>query len=358
MRQFQLLVTALLMTAIVARAQRIQVVDSDGNGIHLVSVLTEEGNMIGTTSLEGVIADVKGAKKVVLTHVAYKPQLVDVASLKDGRVTMEDIDYSLAEVTVKPKPYIYVQTYYRAYAFINDSLRYYSAGILPNAYDTQKKKVKTGSYYNSRGEFSLSINILTTWGTRAEHFHPGRIYNSGAKSLLSGGKYAEKYFTTLTDEGKGRQRVSNPEGTVGYIEQENGQTRMTLDGAKMQMYRNKALGQEKVLKRREKKGYDYQFTEIFNYDEDGNSSISDLVMYSNHWEWNGDSGRRKLIIETYAIDRGYMDSKDFKAKKDELKETYKSPMKLEQLENYATSHNIPALAPSIRQAIEKLPKKY
>ena len=358
MRNFLFLTAAILIAATGARAQRIQVVDSDGNGIHLVCVLTEEGNMIGTTSLEGVIADVKGAKRIVLTHVTYKPQLVDVASLKDGRVTMEDIDYSLAEVTVKPKPYIYVQTYYRAYAFINDSLRYYSAGILPNAYDTQKKKVKTGSYYNSRGEFSLSIKVLTTWGARTEYFHAGRIKNSGANNLLSGGKFAEKYFTTLTDEGKGRRRVSNPEGTVGYIEQENGQTFMTLDGAKMQMYRNKALGQEKLLKRREEKGYDYRFTEIFNYDEDGDSNISDLVMYSNHWEWNGSNGRRKLIIETYATERSYLDAKEFKAKKNELKETYKSPMKLELLENYATSHNIPALAPSIRQAIEKLPKKY
>ena len=358
MRQFQLLVVTLLMTAIGAKAQRIQVVDSDGNGIHLVSVLTEEGNMIGTTSLEGVIADVKGAKKVVLTHVAFKPQLVDVASLKDGRVTMEDIDYSLAEVTVKPKPYIYVQTYYRAYAFINDSLRYYSAGILPNAYDTQKKKVKTGSLYNSCGEFSLNIDILTTWGARVGNLHAGQIHHNIAQSMQTGGENSKKYFTTLTDEGNGRQRVGNPEGTVGYIERENGQTRMTLDAAKMQMYRNKALGQEKVLKRREKKGYDYKFTEIFNYDEDGNSSISDLVMYSNHWEWNGGSGRRKLIIETYATERSYLDTKEFKAKKNELKETYKSPMKLEQLENYATSHNIPALAPAIRQAIEKLPKKY
>ena len=348
---------AACLVVLCAKAQKLEVVDSDGNGIHLVTVLIEDGNMIGTTDLGGTILDVKGAKKVVLTHVAYKPQLVDVASLKDGRVTMEDINYSLAEVVVKPKPYVYVETYYRAYAYINDSLRYYSAGILPNAYDTQKKKVKTGSYYNSQGEFSLNFNVLTTWGARVQHFHAGRIYNSGAQSLQQGGKYSEKYFTTLTDEGKGRLRVSNPEGTVGYIERENGQTLMTLDGAKMQMYRNKALGQKNKLKLREKLDYEYKFTEVFNNDEEGKSSISDLVMYSNHWEWKLGKGRRKLIIETYAIDRGYMDAKEFKAKKDELKEEYKSPMTLEQLEDFATSHSIPALAPSVRRAIEGLSKK-
>lgn len=357
MRQFYLILTALLMAAMSAKAQRIEVVDSDGNGIHLVSVLTEEGNMIGTTSLEGVIADVRGAKKIVLTHVAYKSQLVDVASLKDGKVTMEDLDYNLAEIVVKPKPLIYVETYYRVYAFANDSLRYYFAGIMPNAYNKETKKVKAGSYLNSYGEFSLSNSIAITWGARAQKFKAGRIHKSGAIDLLKGGESRKRYFVTVTDEGKGRQRVSNPEGTVGFIETEEDEVQMTLDAGKMQMYRNKALGQNKMLKVREEKGYDYEFNEVFNLDEEGNSTVADLVMSSDHWEWNGKKGRMKFIIETYATEHGYIDAKDFKEKKKELKKTYVSPMKLEQLENYATSHNIPALAPVMRKAIEKLPKK-
>ena len=128
------------MVAMSAKAQRIEVVDSDGNGIHLVSVLTEDGNMIGTTSLEGVIADVKGAEKILLTHVAFKSKLVDVSSLQDGKVTMDDLDYNLAEIVVVPKPLVYVETYYRVYAFANDSLRYYLAGIMPNSYNKEKKK--------------------------------------------------------------------------------------------------------------------------------------------------------------------------------------------------------------------------
>ena len=357
MRQFQLLVVALLMAVVGAKAQRIQVVDSDGNGIHLVSVLTEEGNMIGTTSLEGVIADVKGAKKIVLTHIAYKPLLVDVASLKDGRVTMEDFNYSLAEVVVKPKPLIYVETYYRVYAFANDSLRYYLAGIMPNAYNKEKNKVKTGSYQDSYGEFSLSMSIAITWGAMAQRFKAGRIHKSGAIDLLKGGKSSEKYFVTLTDEGKGRQRVSNPEGTVGFIETGKNEIHMTLDAGKMQMYRNKALGQNKMLKVREKKEYDYEFNEVFNLDEEGNSTVAGLVMSSDHWEWNGKKGRMKFIIETYATEHGYIDEKDFKEKKKELKKKYVSIMKLDDLEAYATTHHIPALTPTMRKAIERLQKK-
>lgn len=70
-----------MMTVVSAQAQRIEVVDADGHGIPLVSVLTEDGVLIGTTNLDGVLSDVKGAAKVALTHVAYKPQLVTVADL-------------------------------------------------------------------------------------------------------------------------------------------------------------------------------------------------------------------------------------------------------------------------------------
>ena len=357
MKKSLFLLSSLLLMILSAKAHKITVVYSDGNGIHLVTVLTEDGDMIGITDLSGTLLDVKGAKKVLLTHIAFKSKLVDMSSLQAGKVMMEDLDYNLAEIVVKPKPLIYVETYYRVYAFANDSLRYYLAGIMPNAYNKEKKKVKSGSYLDTHGEFSLSHGIAITWGARAQEFKAGKIHKSGAIDLLKGGESRERYFVTLTDEGKGRQRVSNPEGTVGFIETEGDEVHMTLDAGKMQMYRNKALGQNKMLKAREERGYDYEFNEIFNLDEEGNSTVADLVMSSDHWEWNGKKGRMKFIIETYATEHGYIDAKDFKEKKKELKKTYVSPMKLEQLENYATSHNIPALAPVMRKAIEKLPKK-
>ena len=353
MKRF-LFMVAVCLTALSAKAQKIEVVDSDGNGIHLVTVLTEDGNMIGTTSLEGVIADVKGAKKIVLTHVAFKPQTVDVASLKDGRVVMEDLDFSLAEIVVTPKPLLYVETYYRVYAYANDSLRYYLAGIMPNGYNKEKKKAKYGSYMESYGEFSISRGAAITWGARAQEFKAGKIHKSGAIDILKGGESRERYFVTLSDEGKGRQRVSNPEGTVGFIETEKNEVHMTLDAGKMQMYRNKALGQDRLLKAREKREYDYEFNEIFTLDEEGNSTVADLVMSSDHWEWNGSKGHMKFIIETYAAGHAYMDEKEFKEKKKELKKKYVSVMKLDDLEAYAISHGIPALAPSLRRAIEKL----
>lgn len=352
-----LLSLVLLLVATASQAQRIAVVDSNGNGIHLVTVLTEDGNMIGITDLEGMTPDLGGAVRIVLTHVAFKPKVVDVQSVQGGKVTMEDADYDLPEVQVVPKPYAYVETYYRAYGFINDSLRYFTAGIMPNAYSVEKKKLLTGSYSRCRMEAYLTEGISITWGLRAKELNAGMIHKSGASRLQPGGDAAEKYFTTLTDEGGGKQRVSNPEGTVGFIISDEKQTHLTLDGAKAQIYRNKVLGQERVMKLREKKDYEYQFVEVFNHDEDGQSDITDLVMYSNHWEWNGTKGRNKLIIETYAAERAYMDKKEFKARKDGLKKQYKWPLSLDTMEGYAASHGIPAIAPTLRKAIDRLPKK-
>ena len=357
MKKYLYTLAALLLITISAKAQKLTVVDSDGNGIHLVTVLTEDGNMIGVTDLDGTLLDVKGAKKVVLTHVAFKSKLVDMSALQAGKVTMEDLDFCLAEIVVKPKPLIYVETYYRAYAFANDSLRYYCAGIMPNAYDKNKKEFKHGSYNNCYGDFGRNLDIRTTWNVRMQSLHGGLIHACMARDFQKGGELSKKFFVTLADAGKGRQRVSNPEGTVGFIETDKDMIRMTVDAGKMQMYRNKALGQDRQLKGREKVEYDYEFNEVFHLVEEGNATMAEYVMASDHWEWNGSKGRMKFIIETYATEHAYIDAKDFKEKKKELKKKYVSIMKLDDLETYATSHGIPALMPSMRRAIEGLKKQ-
>ena len=108
MRKIIVMIAVSIMTAMSAQAQKIQTVDSDGHAIPLVSVTTEDGVFIGTTDINGTLADVKGATKVSLVHVAYKPQMVSVSTLTNGRIVMEEVDYDLGEIVVKPKPYVYM----------------------------------------------------------------------------------------------------------------------------------------------------------------------------------------------------------------------------------------------------------
>ena len=162
MKKILMMVAAAIMVALSAQAQKIQVVDDDGNGIPLVSVLTEDGLFIGATDLNGVLANVNGASKVALTHVAFKPQLVSLASVQNGKIMMESVDYGLDEVVVKPKPYFYTEYYFRAFSYIDDSLRVYTAGIIPVAHEIRNKyKGKTKGVWT----FGGAANKALAWNT-------------------------------------------------------------------------------------------------------------------------------------------------------------------------------------------------
>ena len=345
------MLAVMLMIVICAKAQRIEVVDAEGHGIPMVSVLTEDGNLIGTTDLSGVLADVKGAGKVALTHVAYKPQLVDVNSLANGRMTLEDIGYNLQEIVVTPKPYIYVEAFYRVYVYRDDSLCYFLSGIMPNAYDPQKKKLEHGSYYQAYAEYCEKMGAAITWGARTQEFNAGKVHTKG---LPSSEMMQSNYFTTVDHDSHNLKTYNNPQGPVGQLVRANGQTRLTLDGGKMQMYVNEVKGQTKQLERRQEKGYEYQYTLVFNSEEEEQCDVSNFLMVSHHWEYNDKKSHVKFFIENYATDHYYMDKQEWKDRKKAIKEEYGASMTLDKIEAYATSHNIPALSPATRQAIGKL----
>lgn len=84
------------------------------------------------------------------------------------------------------------------------------------------------------------------------------------------------------------------------------------------MYANRVKGQTKVLKRREEKEYEYKFTLIHNNSEDGYDHTN-FVMSTDHWEYTDKKSHVTMVIETYA-----------------------------------TAHGVPALSPSVRQAIKRL----
>ena len=173
--------------------QRIQVVDQKGNGIALVSVTTTDGNLIGMTDIEGVIADVKGHQKIGLSHLAYQPKMVNVKELNDDKVTLLDLDYNIAEIVVKPKRYIYVETYYRLYLYIGDSLTYYRAGILANGYDPKEKKVDQGGIWAYGSFCDKGRSKENAWTNR--HVKRGGGIGKGSilTSLSSNEKYKEYY---------------------------------------------------------------------------------------------------------------------------------------------------------------------
>ena len=356
MKRTLLLAAVAMMTAICAQAQKIEVVDADGHGIPLVSVLTEDGTLIGTTDLSGALSDVKGNAKVALTHMAYKPQMVTVASLVDGKVTMEDLDYSLTEVVVKPKPYIYVEALYRVYVYRNDSLCYFMSGIMPNAYNVQKKKLEHGSYYQARAEYCANWGASTTWGARAQVYHAGMITTFPLDVVEQ--KMKDRYFMSTTVNSPSRSTYSNAKGVIGYLTRNNGQVRMTLDAGKEQMYANEVKGETKLLEKRQEMGYEYQFVIAWKENEERTTGVENFLMDSNHWEYNDKKGHVKFFVETYATDHYYMDKEEWNARKKAIKKEYGESMTLDQLAEYERQHHIPSLSPATLQAIGKLKSQW
>ena len=349
MKKILLILSVCALAAISVRAQKIQVVDDEGLGVPLASILTEDGVMIGTTNLDGFF-DMAGAQKVVVTHVAYKPLTISAATIKNGRVIMEDQDYSIGEITITPKKYIYVETYYRVYVYRNDSLCYFLTGIMPNAYDPQKNKREHGSYYHAYAEFAPKFGVAVNWGARAHNLHAGLVQTKGSTDKFM----KDNYYTTTTVKGPNHKVFSNPQGVVGNVTRSDGLSYLTLDAGKMQMYVNEVKGQTKLLKLRQEKGYQYQYSLIHAGNDENDYDVTNFVMRSDHWEYNDKKSHVKFIIEGYAVDHAYVNKEEWKGKKNELKQKYKNGQKLSTLEEYEKQHNIPALAPAVRQAILKL----
>ncbi len=244
MKKYLLMAAVAMMAATNAFAQKIEVVDADGYGIPLVSVLTEDGNLIGTTDLNGILADVKGAKKVALSHLAYKSQLVTVATLKEGRVTMEDLGYDIDEIVVKPKPYVYKEYYYRFFRYIGDSLRAYSAGIYPVVYDIRNNyKPKTRNLFS----YGTIANKASRW-----HGSVGKVrvrellQNDNFQRIevwMKDKKLQARYHTSFVNAGPNLWRVEIPgRRKVGQIVHSGGQTRATLDVGQLEQYAYGAKG--------------------------------------------------------------------------------------------------------------------
>ena len=350
---FLMMTAVAMMTAMSAQAQKIQVVDNDGNAIALVSVLTTDGNYIGTTGMDGVLADVKGAQKVSLTHVAYKPMQVTVSSLTDGLITMEDLDYGLTEVVVKPKPYLYIEYYYRVFSYIGDSLRVYTAGILPIAHDIHNKY--QGKTHGSWA-FGGAANKSLTWNTqdmeiRAQEFAEGAA--SPVQRWLPNSKTHQ-----IEADGEKRFVIKNPNEVVGHITYSDGLSYTTIDVDRYRIYNERAKGNEKVAKFMEDREYTYRYTEVFRLDDEGQVLPENFMMDQAHVEYNKKNGDRKItIIYLYAADKGYMDKDEVKARGKEISKPYSGNMSLDELAEYERAHNIPALSPEQQKAIQTLTKQ-
>ena len=340
MKRLLLIAVVALMTTLSAVAQRIQVVDTDGNPVSYASVMTTDAKYIGITDLNGMLADVKGATDVVISHVAFKTKNAKIdRSAGTQVITVEDADFGLNEITVQPKPYVYVQTYYRVYSYYsNDTgIVYYRAGLTDNVYDRAKKKVSSSTDHVAKAKYGI-IKF--------------------EDRLLDYGKEVD---LKITDLEPGKRIITDIKDTIGYIidDMEARQRHFSYNSTKVKKHKIEIEGKEKQLAKLEKREEKRQNREesefqIYLIDEDGNYVPEDFVMKQDMDSYDemedGEMVHKIFCFQVFSTDRAYVDKAELKQRKkdNKMKLTY------ENIEQFERQHNIPPLPPAVQQKINEV----
>lgn len=364
----RLLSVAVLVLAVLlpASAQRIQTVDKDGEPVPFVSIMTPDARFIGITDDQGVIADIKGADTISVSHIAYKPKLYKVNG-KSGHITLEDADFGLPEITVTQKPLVYVQTYYRMYMYSEErGIIYYRCGITDNSYDRKTRKLTTSTEHTSKAIMGLVKTLLNSMiGStldRRSHIKMGKIEDVMKK------RYPHLTLK-FTQDGANRKRIRDSKGTLGSIvdNMATGRRRVTFDASKAYEHELEASGDtkklEKLQKRLEKQDNKNSNKVETNYmvyriDESGNYAPEDFVMYQmmdsyDHNKEDGVTDHRILAFEVFTTDRAYVTKDELK----QFKKASKIKMNYQSILQFEREHNVPAMSDAVQNKLKELWQK-
>ena len=362
MRILRIIIALIAIIAInqVSKAQRIQVVDTDGMPIAYVCVTNEKGYLIGSTNNEGWLDDAKGNTVLNLSHVAFRDKVVKIDEVTDGRIIMEDVDFNLPEIEVKPKELAYVQTYYRLIYFDEDGPIYFRGGVIDNTYEFANKKTssKTRSLSKGRSGF-IRFLISTIVGRFIDKL--GQIGIRTDKQRISKG--VKEGHLTLSEEINGRSIVSDSICVLGYLDYDTiaGIRTSSFDSWKYSQHRKAAEDKAKGKKEKKKKNNDEDgesedsYYEVFHINKDRYARVDDFIMRQLQSKGkHSSSGKEYMILmQAYATDRDYIDKKDYK----QLRKDNKVDMEIHELKQFEKAHNIPPLAPDIQAQIDKLFEK-
>lgn len=351
----------MLVLALLMQAQRLQVIDSDGNPIAYVCVTNERGALVGSTDTEGWLEDAKGNAVLNLSHIAFEDMTIRLADVVNGRVVMKDVDFNLPDIEVKPKELAYVQTYYRLIYFDDDGPIYYRGGVIDNTYEFGKEKTQSKTRSLSKGENGLIRFLISTLvGRYIDRL--GQIQKESTYQRLL--RYQTEGKLSIAEDVAGRQIVSDTVSVLGYIDTDTIARQRTTsfnmwaynDHVKATKEAAKAAAKGKQPKEKKDKSMTEDlYYEVYRIDSEGRSRIDDFVMRQlqviGQRESNGN--QFMILLQAYTTDRDYVDKKEYK----QLRKDNKVDMEICELKQFEQAHNIPALAPNVQMQIDKLFEK-
>ena len=357
MKKIILLAAAAMMAVMSAQAQKIQTVDPDGLPVAYVTVIDDDGNIIGYTNIDGVLNDVNGAEVVTLTHVAFKSKKVKVG--EGGRVTLEDADFDLPEITVTNKPLVYVQTYYRMLYIDDDAespLCYFRSGVLNNSYDRKTLKTSIDEDHLSASNIGIFKKMLNTV------LGPYIKRLAGLKTSTVEQRMKQGYKAvglTFTPDGPGRQLITDKFGNVGTVIDNDGERRFIYEKHKLSNHLMQVTASDKKKAKAEKRDerkknrIDQDFI-VYRIDEQGNYSPEDYVMSQASSSYDSDRAgyHVNILLQVFTTDRAYVTKNELK----QLKKENKMKMTYQNLLEFERNHKIPALSELFQKRIKEIVK--
>jgi len=337
------------------KAQKIEIVDRDGNAVPYASVMTADATLIGVTGMDGVIADIGGARTVVISHVAYQPKTVAVGA-EGLRVTLEDADFNLPEITVTKRDYTYLQMYYRVVIINKDGVLYYRSGIMDNFLNETNGKQESSKQHITMaksGTIKVLFNLLL--GDRIDakaQIHTKPLEQSMPEKFKSQG-------LRFVDAGSGKKSIVDNYGTLGSVIDRDGQRRFTIDAHQLTLHRLKAEGKTKKLEKMkqqeaEEKNRVNSSYRAYAIDESGHYRPEDYLMEQHMMTWDDEkNGHALIVIDYFATDRGYLSKEQVK----QTKRDNKVKLSYNYLRQFERQHHIPALAPEVHAKMQKLVDK-
>ena len=342
----------ILCSAVSVKAQRIEIVDMDGNAVPYASVMTADAALIGVTGTDGVIADIGGTRTVVISHVAYQPKTVAVGA--DGlRVTLEDADFNLPEITVTKKDCTYLQVYYRVVIINKDGVLYYRAGIMDNFLNERNGKQESSKQHITMaksGTMKVAFNLIL--GDKIDSHAKMRtepLEQSMPKKFKSQG-------LRFVDMGSGKKSIVDNYGTLGSVVDRDGQRRFTIDAYQLTLHRLEVEGKTKKLEKMKQQDAEEKNRVNSSYrsyaiDESGHYSPEDYLMEQNMLSWDDEkNGHALIVMDYFATDRGYLSKEQVK----QTKKDNKVKLSYDYLQQFERQHSIPALAPEVLARMKEL----
>ena len=308
----------MLFSVVSLEAQRVHVIDSEGQPVPFVTATTPEGKYIASTDIDGWLENLDGHTTITLSQVAYKTMTIAVADIKNNTVMLEEATYDLPEVVVTPKPLVYARTYFRL-IYINDNGPiYYRGGVIDNTYNIDKKKVDAKMRHISKAEFGLIRFVVDRLAGKFDRF--SRLPEMSYYQKLT--QMKDQGLVTFTDAGNGRIIVSDDVSVVGYIDWNEQERIRTVSFDMFKYDKHQKNARERVKAEKKGKAFEADTTltingtiyQVYRTDSVGNSRVEDFVMsqytqLGHHKRQNADY---VIQLQSFATDYAYVDKKEFK----------------------------------------------